>query len=1169
MGGHRLAVEQLREIEQASVGALEVLDVREPSGEQPLGRIYISISCGGMPQVEGGLPLRDRERFIILLSDGFPFDVPSLWVLHTRFAGYPHVQWGRYLCLYQSPSTEWDSSDGMFGYIDRLMMWLRHGALNELQPTGQALHPPATYRSSDDTPLFIPRADTPEVGETPWIGLAKLRVVSDRRVDIIGWADLFAAEVEEPVAAAFLLSGQLPWEFPTSGRELLDGLEQNGVSRTLLLLALAIVARRVREGEPLYVIVGAKMRGISGSRDLRQHLTVWRVQSNMANGLRSSLHRSTDTDELRELRDDIYRIVSEWIELVEVDWCSVREDRPEIVIRRDHDTPVAWFRGKTVAIWGCGALGGAVGEALARAGVAKLILYDKAGVAPGLLARQPFDELDIGRSKAAALKRRLERIRPYDLVVEPRLADLLDGPLEAEDWTDGADAVIDAAASEAVIEKLELRRSTSRARRAPVISMVIGPRAERGLVVLSGADYSGGPADLARRAKIEGCNREELLHFADEFWPNEARHPIFQPEPGCSESTFVGSWADVTTLAMSMLNLAARDLAGVDSALGTAHFITQGYVDVPAPASRQVSLRWEPDIVLEDPHAGYQIRVAPGAWREMTGWVERSRRCFGSEPETGGVLFGERNDASRVIWVTEVLGPPPDSEASAELFLCGVEGVVDSNGERRARTRKSVQFVGMWHTHPISEPYPSETDFIGMARIVLGEEPSSPKPLLLIIGYTARPKPWAAGAFVFARNDFEQLREGGLDRPIDIRSVHDPVPRGAAPTIGLALSGGGSRAIAFHLGCLRALHDLGLLSRIRVISAVSGGSVITGVYAYTGGDFAEFERRVVRLLRKGLARGIARRTLLSRNTPHAMATVATAGVAALGARAAQLGLSLGTRVFRMRERGRPHWTDRMRPPLHRRFTRTNALEATLRDLLFGRTKLRDPRRDGIDVVFNASELRTGTAFRFGSRESGGWRFGQVQENDIEVTHAIAASAAYPVFLPAIDETLPFVRRDGTVYRDRVVLTDGGVVENLGVSCLEPGRSGSVGYNTFSTDYVISCDAGAGQFEGHYIPYGWVSRMTQAFETVFRKAHDAVLARLHTYVPAGQLKGFVLAYLGQQDRSLPAPPPDLVPREEVAWYPTDFSAMPEEVMERIALRGEQLTRLLIARYCPGI
>ena len=55
--------------------------------------------------------------------------------------------------------------------------------------------------------------------------------------------------------------------------------------------------------------------------------------------------------------------------------------------------------------------------------------------------------------------------------------------------------------------------------------------------------------------------------------------------------------------------------------------------------------------------------------------------------------------------------------------------------------------------------------------------------------------------------------------------------------VGLALSGGGSRAIAFHLGCLRALHDAGVLKKISVVSSVSGGSVIAGMYAYRNDSF--------------------------------------------------------------------------------------------------------------------------------------------------------------------------------------------------------------------------------------------------------------------------------------------------------------------------------------------
>ena len=41
--------------------------------------------------------------------------------------------------------------------------------------------------------------------------------------------------------------------------------------------------------------------------------------------------------------------------------------------------------------------------------------------------------------------------------------------------------------------------------------------------------------------------------------------------------------------------------------------------------------------------------------------------------------------------------------------------------------------------------------------------------------------------------------------------------------IGLALSGGGYRAAAYHVGTLRALRYLGLLDKVDVISSVSGG----------------------------------------------------------------------------------------------------------------------------------------------------------------------------------------------------------------------------------------------------------------------------------------------------------------------------------------------------------
>lgn len=361
--------------------------------------------------------------------------------------------------------------------------------------------------------------------------------------------------------------------------------------------------------------------------------------------------------------------------------------------------------------------------------------------------------------------------------------------------------------------------------------------------------------------------------------------------------------------------------------------------------------------------------------------------------------------------------------------------------------------------------------------------------------------------------------------------------------IGLALSGGGSRAIAFHRGCMRALHDTGILDRVSVISAVSGGSVIAGMYAYSNDTFDAFDHRVTRVLSTGLHRTILRQLFV----PRQMLRV------------------LGTQIVSRPAAGLAKMIGR-EPPLRRWASRSDALERALVRVLFHGARLGNVARPGVDVIFNACELRTGTAFRFGNRCSGSWRTGMIKGNDITVAHAVACSAAYPMFMPAFDREYVF-EKDGQTTTRRVVITDGGVYDNLGVTCLEPGRDSEFSLYTYSPDYIICCSAGHGQFAGDSIPYGFVSRATAAFDSVFRKAQDASFKRLHSLRDAGLLKGFVLSYLGQQDSKLPADLPDLVPRAAVYGYPTDFAAMPESKIEQISLRGEQLTRLLLRHYCP--
>jgi NTE family protein len=260
---------------------------------------------------------------------------------------------------------------------------------------------------------------------------------------------------------------------------------------------------------------------------------------------------------------------------------------------------------------------------------------------------------------------------------------------------------------------------------------------------------------------------------------------------------------------------------------------------------------------------------------------------------------------------------------------------------------------------------------------------------------------------------------------------------------------------------------------------------------------------------------------------------------------------------------------RIPPPFCRWFSRTSAFEDVLRRRLYGNKKISDSRRNDMNIVINACELRTGSAFRFGSRESGCWRFGIIKDNDIDVAHAVAASAAYPALLPAMDRKYRFMTKKGKIIKERVLLTDGGVFDNLGISCLEPGRSAEYSSNVFNPDYIICCAAGQGLFDKENYPYWWVPRMTRSFVTVHRKLHDYSYSRLHKYLAYNEIKGFILPFLGQRDERLPIIPPDLVRREEVCDYPTDFAPMSEENITLLSKRGEQLTELLLSYYCPEI
>ncbi len=762
--GQKRAIEQLRDVEAAAGGLFIVESIEEPSKPGEWLAVVVDLSCAELTRADRGLPLQAREHLVILIPSNFPFDAPHTLVRHDRFAGFPHVQWKHSLCLYQAPTTEWNPSDGMFGFLDRLYIWLQQGALGQLDPVGAPLHPPVAYLADGPVRTVIPRVDAPRIADSPWFGTAHLRVSSDVRVDIVGWSPFLDSATPQTVAAAILLPEPFPFEFPTSVGDLIEAFANRGVSRERLFLTLQWAVIHNDENAPLYVVIGTPMRGTSGG-ELQQHLTSWYIDPVFAWGLKAAFDKHAEDEQTRTYGEKIEKILLDWASVAKTAWCATREDRPEIVTRRDRGSSLSWFAGRSVAVWGCGALGGHIAEHLARAGVKKLILRDSGIVTPGILVRQPFNDADIGKAKAYALRNRLRRIRP-DLQIEAHVGCILDEP-GGTDLFSSADLVIDATASTSVMYYVEQCRWKLPDKPVPLVSMAIGHNADRGMVTLALRKHSGGTLDVCRRLKLESCNRADLIGFLNEFWPLIPR-PIFQPEPGCSDATFIGSSADVAGLSAMMLNLAAVDLAtSADDKTATAHFIAQPHA-LGAGECPSFAFSWKTDHLSIDIHAGYQIRISCSAWAAMRSWIVKSRDAVGPKAETGGLLFGERDDAVGVIWVSEVSGPPSDSTASCEEFVCGVDGTAEMNKENRSHTRGSVQYLGMWHTHPDSYPLPSSTDWMGMQRLVK-EAGGASRSLMLIVG-CPHDKPML-GTYVFRAQDFRTLNGMPIIRSCVIRAA--------------------------------------------------------------------------------------------------------------------------------------------------------------------------------------------------------------------------------------------------------------------------------------------------------------------------------------------------------------------------------------------------------------
>src|SRR5687767_7455705 len=90
-----------------------------------------------------------------------------------------------------------------------------------------------------------------------------------------------------------------------------------------------------------------------------------------------------------------------------------------------------------------------------------------------------------------------------------------------------------------------------------------------------------------------------------------------------------------------------------------------------------------------------------------------------------------------------------------------------------------------------------------------------------------------------------------------------PETQGIEPGPALALSGGGYRAMLFHVGGLIRLNEIRALANMKRISCVSGGSITGGLLGlkwgtlgFAGGSSSTLDQHVVQPIRKLASRTI-------------------------------------------------------------------------------------------------------------------------------------------------------------------------------------------------------------------------------------------------------------------------------------------------------------------------
>jgi NTE family protein len=218
--------------------------------------------------------------------------------------------------------------------------------------------------------------------------------------------------------------------------------------------------------------------------------------------------------------------------------------------------------------------------------------------------------------------------------------------------------------------------------------------------------------------------------------------------------------------------------------------------------------------------------------------------------------------------------------------------------------------------------------------------------------------------------------------------------------IALCVSGGGYRAMVFHLGALIRLNEIGLLSKLKRISSVSGGSITAAQLGlrwsalnFTAGVASNLTELVINPIR-----ALAERTI---DADSIIGGILMPGV------------SISDKIAKAYSKH-----------------------------LFGNATLQDLPQDsqGPRFVINATNVQSGALIRFSRPYIADWKIGRILNPTVSLAVAVGASSAFPPVLSPVviefrDEDFESSSRGPLgkpPFTTEAVLSDGGVYDNLGL-----------------------------------------------------------------------------------------------------------------------------------------